>query len=403
MLPRGAGALSALTFQAQTDDGDHAATIVTLAPAVDIDSLVDDLNDDPQVGYAARVPTRYAATTVAPPRPVGASAGPAAQSDLVWNLQRIKLPEIASLGVDDAQDIRVGVLDTGVDETHPALTGVLDRYVHGEPGTTTISAQDIVGHGTHVAGTIASANESSLGVRGICNARLTVWKIFDDQPDYVASGGIYWYLVEPVLYRSALAACVSDVTVVNLSIGGRQPPDQQEAALFRLLNQNDVTVVAAMGNERSANSPISYPAAIPGVIAVGATTASDNVAAFSNAGDHITLAAPGVGIWSTLPTYPGQIGYRANRVNGQPALGTPFPRDVNYAAMDGTSMATPQVTAAVALLLANSRQHRTPEEVHDLLVVTASRLAAMRGARWTRDLGAGLLDLRRLLFAAQRL
>jgi subtilisin family serine protease len=158
-----------------------------------------------------------------------------------------------------------------------------------------------------------------------------------------------------------------------------------------------------MGNERAAGSPISFPAAIPGVIAVGATTVTDEVARFSNAGDHITIAAPGSGIWSTLPTYPGQTGYRANRINGQPVMGTPFPRDVNYAAFDGTSMAAPQVTAAAALVLANSPHERTPQEVHDLLMVTASRLPAMGSARWTRDVGAGLLNLERLMFAAQRL
>ena len=403
-LPRGAGALSALAFQSQNDAQPFAATIVTLAANVDVDGLLDDLNDDTQVSYATRVPARYIA--VAAPsaqfNPSAAMRSPA-QSELTWNLQRIRFPQIQRPGIDDAHTVRVGVLDTGVDNTHPALVAVLDSYITGNSGTIAISGQDIVGHGTHVSGTIASQLEPSIGTRGICDARIKVWKIFDDEPDYIASGGIYWYLVDPVLYRSALAACIGEVDVLNLSIGGRNKPDQQEEALFRLLDQHGVVVVAAMGNERAAGSPTSYPAAIPGVIAVGATTPSDSVAAFSNAGNHITVAAPGSGIWSTLPTYPGQIGYRVNRVNGQPFKGTPFPRDENYAAMDGTSMAAPHVTAAAALVLANSPHTRTPQEVHDLLMVTATRLPAMGNARWTPDLGAGLLNLDRLMFAAQRL
>lgn len=410
------GALNLLAAQSN-DDTPETASIIRFSPDVDIDRLAASLDADPEVSYVSKVPVRYATMPL--------RAGPDGYLDaierridrleadrflgrptakvsaqMLWNLQRINLPDIEEMGYDDAHDLRVAVLDTGVDIDHPALRG-LARYGH-EYGST--PPLDVVGHGTHVAGTINSAVNPGLNTRGICKAQIVAWKIFDDVPDYIRSGNMFYYLVDPVLYRRALAECLGKADVVNLSIGGPQPPDPQEQALFRMLIESGITVVAAMGNERSLGSRTSYPAAIPGVVAVGATAPTGFVATFSNSGDHIALSAPGVGIWSTMPHYPGQVGFRATTSElGVPALGAPFPRDVGFAAMDGTSMATPHVSAGVALALANSRVSRPPAEVRDLLMITAERLPAMSGARWTPDYGQGQLDLKRLLFAAARM
>ncbi|MDE8668424.1 S8 family serine peptidase [Pseudarthrobacter sp. H3Y2-7] len=406
------GVSSALQLLANqsSDNLPEAASILRFAADVDVDLLAQSLDADPDVTYVSRVPVRYAA---GPPignftdsldlveRRINRLEGGSPESiQLHWNLRRIGVPEVEELGYDNARDIRVAVLDTGVDVDHPGLLGVASY------GSSAVSPNppDVVGHGTHVAGTINSALNRSLNIRGICKAKIIAWKIFDDTPDYVRSGNIFWYLVDPVLYRRALAECVGKVEVVNLSIGGPQPPDPQESALFKALIDNGTTVVAAMGNERSLGSRTSYPAAIPGVVAVGATSPTDSVAIFSNSGSHIALSAPGVGIWSTMPHYPGQIGFRAAAdEHGVPEPGAAFPRDINYAAMDGTSMAAPHVSAAAALTLANSKVSRTPSEVRDLLMVTAQRLPAMNGARWTPDFGHGELDLKRLLFASTRL
>jgi subtilisin family serine protease len=154
---------------------------------------------------------------------------------------------------------------------------------------------------------------------------------------------------------------------------------------------NGTLVVAAMGNDNTAQK--SYPAAIPGVIAVGGTNINDARATFSNYGAHITLCAPGVGIWSTLPRYPGQTGFwPAAGPGGSPVPGAPIPRETDYDAWDGTSMATPHVTAAVALALA---KHGTmsPTAMRDLLKKAVDKVAGMGGEDFTPYYGAGRLNL----------
>jgi subtilisin family serine protease len=152
-----------------------------------------------------------------------------------------------------------------------------------------------------------------------------------------------------------------------------------------------------MGNDRVAGSPVSYPAAVSGVIAVGATTDADAIATFSNQGGHISLSAPGEAIWSTLPTYSGQLQFQAIlQPNGTVVQGAPYPRETDYAPWDGTSMASPHVAAAVALLLGNKGLD-TPTNVRSHLMAKAVKVPAMAGQPFDNDFGAGRLDLWNLL------
>ena len=119
---------------------------------------------------------------------------------------------------------------------------------------------------------------NSVGVNGICRCRLTAYKIFGDQLfDFgIGRTGFREFRrpVDPELYLAALIRSLNDdMNVINLSIGGPGQPSIAESQAFQDLFDNNVVVVAAMGNNNSPQS--SFPAAIPGVIAVGATTPSD--------------------------------------------------------------------------------------------------------------------------------
>jgi subtilisin family serine protease len=383
----------------------HAGVnLVELEHEADASHLQRALANDPAIEFVSRVPVRYlmAARSAARPArtsPPSISAVPP-PAPTMWNLRKILWSEArAAAGFKEATDISVAVLDTGIDATHPDLRGRVKRYVYSYPQSPTPSGEgDIVGHGTHVAGTVGAVINNELGVNGICAAQLHVWKIFGDDTTYAPSQNRFVYYVDPFMYRRALADCVdAGVDVVNLSIGGPAKPDQQEQRLFERLLAQGTIVVTAMGNGRQSGSPISYPAAIPGVIAVGATNLDDTLANFSNRGDHIALCAPGKAIWSTLPTYGGQLFFDAVAgPDGRPTEGKPRRRETDYDAWDGTSMASPHVAGAAALLLAG-RGHQRPGDVRDRLMTTADKVPGMGGQAFDGDYGAGRLNLSRLL------
>lgn len=129
-----------------------------------------------------------------------------------------------------------------------------------------------------------------------------------------------------------------------------------------------------MGNEYLAGNPTSYPAALDGVIAVAALDEVDRRADFSNTGPHVWIAAPGERILSTVPTWPTPTG------GGK----------TGYASADGTSMATPFVTAAVALCLAR-KPGATAKQVRDALKKGAARLPGQK--KFNQEVGHGRLDL----------
>lgn len=330
-------------------------SLAALDPKKITAQLVKHLQHSKVIEFVERMPARWVA------------AAPAAdpKQNMQWGLRAVRWFEASR---PDAGAVDVAVLDTGVDTRHPDLAPLSITYHHDG-----VSAEDIVGHGTHVSGIIAAAINNGIGITGIANCRLVVWKVFGDRP-YRGD-----YYVDAELYLRALNAVgVGGVAAVNLSIGGTAS-SRTEALLFARLVRANVTVVAAMGNGYEEGNRTEYPGAYQGVIAVGALSPALKRAPFSSTGKHIALVAPGMSILSTLPTR--RSVYRD---------------ETDYAAWDGTSMATPHVSAAAALLAARS-PGMSPAAIASRLRDTATRVPEMRGRKWTQLYGSGLLNLKSAL------
>ena len=215
-------------------------------------------------------------------------------------------------------NITVAVVDTGVDQQHPDLAGRVLSGTNIAP--TTNSVQDDNGHGTMVAGIIAADMNNLRGIAGIApQAKILPVKVLDaggGGNDVDIANGIKW-------------AADHGAKVINLSLGGAgDDPVLDQQVNYALAH--DVVVVSAAGNDGS--ETVGYPAAIPGVIAVSATTHGNALTAFSSYGSRIDIAAPGLDITST-------------------ALGVPPSADT-YATESGTSFASPIVSGVAALVRA---------------------------------------------------
>ncbi len=362
-LQPGAAHRPAMSFMRSVRESENedlrGINLLRLSTKADLAKIEKQLSGVRGIEYVHRVPARWLAHAT----PRASSADPLVNRQ--WGLRAIRWFDASPL--PDVSDVKVAVLDTGIDATHPDLIGRFAAYNHDGS-----SAEDIIGHGTHVAGIIAANPDNRVGIAGISTPALHIWKIFGDQP--APDGEDY---VDEVFYQRALnAARNAGVRVVNLSIGGGAR-SQTEELLFGRLMQSGAVIVAAMGNEFEEGNPVEYPGAYPGVVAVGAIDEANRRAPFSNTGKHIALSAPGVNILSTLPM-------RTSRARGK--------IDTKYNAWDGTSMATPHVTAAAALIFARHPEW-TPAQVADRLSATATKVPEMGGRNKTNQLGAGLLNL----------
>lgn len=267
-----------------------------------------------------------------------------------WGLTRLAAETVWAGG--DATGQVVAVVDTGVDATHPDLAGVvrsgIDLVGRGN-GTT-----DPNGHGTHVAGVVAAVSGNGVGGAGLAQgASLLPVRALDSTGsgyDSDVAEGLVW-------------AVDHGADVANLSLGGEEPSAVLTAAIDYALSKG-VTVVAAAGNLGADGDPVLYPAATPGVLAVGAVDSALVRPSFSSTGAHLSLAAPGVGILSTVP-------------------------GGGHQSWSGTSMAAPFVAAAVAVLAAGE-PGLTPAELGGRLRATADDL----GDPGHDSLhGAGMVDL----------
>ena len=298
--------------------------------------------------------------------PTGATAGSAPNDPLAprqWYLARDR-----ALGVFDAAQqllaVRVAVIDSGIDFSHPELKGRIVAawsFVGG-------SVSDALGHGTFVAGEIAAIADNGVGIAGIAPpARLIVAKVVRDDgsiPPRAEARAIRW-------------AVRSGARVINLSFGSiRDPSDpsrdgfsDRERRAIQFAVRRGVLVVAAAGNGHSAPQRpwpyASYPAAFPHVLGVGAYGRSGGVPSFSNRDDqYVDLAAPGMDIVSLFPRSL-TARYTSCADQGYSICG---PKEYRHA--DGTSFSSPQVTGAAAVLLGELPLLR-PDQVGAILKSSA--------------------------------
>ncbi|MEV6155790.1 S8 family serine peptidase [Nonomuraea sp. NPDC052129] len=274
----------------------------------------------------------------------------------------------------DGAGTKVAVLDTGIDAGHPDFAG---RILATENFSTTPDTTDVVGHGTHVASTIAGSGAASDGkYRGVAPAAsLLVGKVLDDD----GYGELSW-LIAGMEWASAQGA-----DVVNMSLGvccgdGTDPTSQ---AVNELTKKYGTLFVAAAGNEGEPQT-VSVPAAADKALAVGAVdkVTGTTLAPFSSIGPRLddaavkpNIVAPGVNI----------VAARSG-TSGQPSI----PGNDRYTSFSGTSMATPHVAGAAAVL---AQQHPDwdADELSAALVSTSTRNAEHN---WFEE-GGGRLDLGR--------
>lgn len=259
-----------------------------------------------------------------------------------WALQMIQAPAAWDLQ-KGAGTVKVAIVDTGIRADHPDLAGrLLPGYDTADGDDDTNPPEDCtileeMTHGTHVAGIVGAQGDNNTGVVGVCwdNVRLIPIKVFPNTGGGAADSWIVQGLEES-LRRGA--------QVVNMSLGSPFPSAAIEAKV-RELSNSGIICVAAAGNS---NGPVSYPAAYDDCIAVASVGPTGNKASYSCYGPEIDIAAPGGETTSNDLNDPGGvlscIRYCFN--------GATTPSN-GWGAFQGTSMASPYVAGAAALLLSN--------------------------------------------------
>lgn len=296
------------------------------------------------------------------------------QYKMQWGMKQIHMEQAWDTAQGDG--VIVAVIDTGIAyEDYGDFKQVSDlKGAKFAPGYNFVSdnkhANDDNGHGTHVAGTIAQVTDNGEGVAGVAfKATLMPLKVLDSW----GSGQ------SPDIADAIHFAADHGAKVINMSLGGGGASKMMADAVA-YARKKGVVVVCAAGN--GGRGVVEYPARYPGSVAVSAVGPTGELAPYSSYGKELDIAAPG-GDKSTGET------------NGilQQTIDPADPSKSVYAYFQGTSMATPHVAGAAALLF--SAGAKTPDEVEKALFAGAQS----RGQAWNEKMGHGILNVEASLTA----
>jgi len=274
-----------------------------------------------------------------------------------WGPQAVSAPNAwdLTLGVPN---IVIAIVDTGVDSSHPDLAS----KIVGQYSYVGNSAKDGFGHGTHCAGIAAAATNNDVGIAGMCpNCGILSVKVLNDQ-----GSGYISDVASGITYAASHGA-----RVISLSLGGSGRSDTMRSALQYAVTNNTLPVCAMGNSGSSSNTP--EPGYWHDCLSVIATDQNGAKASFSNYGVKADVAAPGVAVLSTMPTYPV-------------TLTTTYGYSMNYDALSGTSMATPMVAGVAGLVLSRS-PNLTPAQVAGIIEASSGD-----GVSWSSNLAFGVVD-----------
>jgi thermitase len=274
-----------------------------------------------------------------------------------WGPPAVSAP--AAWGVTPGDpSVVIAIVDTGVDDTHPDLAS----KIVGEYSYVGRSAKDGFGHGTHCAGIAAAATNNNVGIAGMCpNCGILSVKVLDDQ-----GSGYMSDVASGITYAASHGA-----RVISLSLGGSGRSETLHSALDYAIANNALPVCAMGNNGSSSNTP--EPGYWHDCLSVIAIDQNGAKASFSNYGIKADVAAPGVAILSTMPTYPV-------------TLTTAYGYRTNYDALSGTSMATPMV-AGIAGLVLSENPSLTPTQVAGIIEASSGDSVG-----WNPNLAFGVVN-----------
>jgi subtilisin family serine protease len=270
-----------------------------------------------------------------------------------------------------SENILIALIDTGVDFNHPDLKNKINSsgrdFVNND-----FDATDDNGHGTVIAGILGAETNNKEGMAGVVwNCKIMPVKSMDED-----GSGYYSWIIEGIIW-----AVENGASVINLSLGGDVADQSLESAVKYAFDEG-VVIAAAAGND---SDSVLYPAAYDAYcLAVAATNYNDERMEWSNFGPEVDVAAPGMWILSTAPTwYPGQV--------------PPWEEgDLPYGFWGGTSMAVAHVTG-LAALIKNIKPWLSASEIMSVIRYSADDVNSSEYPGEDEFIGYGRINMEKAL------